>query len=466
MTLVAELNFEGGDGTMSYEGFAATVDTVPAASAIVLTPGVVQLGTDETAQLTVVVKDQFDEVMPLAVPTWQVAPVALGSVGGGGLLTAGAAGGVGAVTATAGAASESAPLTVIAPTAVTRGGISFLLRTTGSTDLYAESTISRSAAATINTQVNADLARIQVDYGRTFASRPELYLLANDVTYTTAQTQILGIEAAFLSSPSLADELQSSGVYYRKRIAVNLARVSGQLPFTTTRHELTHMMIDEITADAAVPAWLNEGSARLAEFTVMGAQWWQMVERHRAASMAVNGLQLDVGELASQHAWNAREGALGSYQYAEASQIVELLRADIGAAGQLQILSVMAAGHPFEDAYAAVAGRPWADFAASVPARLRAIAPGPGIAFALDSAAGPGAEGPSFVIYGYPPSAVVTLSIRGANTGSVNTGRSQIVDGFGVYWSRLGPAWPPDTYTFTVASSGVPTVTKTVTKLP
>jgi len=464
-TLVTELNFEGGDGTMVYEGFAATVDAVPAPTAIVLTPGVVQLGTDETAQLTAVVKDQFDEVMPLASLAWQVAPVALGTVGGRGVLTARAAG-VGAVTATAGAASETIQLTVVAPLAVTRGGIPFLLRTTGSTDFYAEATVTGSEAATINTQVNADVARIQADYGRTFAARPEVYLLASDATYTTAQTQILGIGPAFVSTPLLVDELQSSGVYYRKRVAMDLARARGVVPFTIARHELTHMMIDEMTADAVVPAWLNEGSARLAEFTIPGSQWWQMVERHRAVSMAVNGLQLSVDELTSQHSWNTREGPLGSYQYAEASQIVELLRGDIGVARQLQILSLIAAGRSFEDAYAAVTGRSWQDFAASVPARLRAIAPSPGIAFAPDSAAGPGADGPSFVIYGFRPNTAVTLSIRGGATGFGSTGRTQIVDAFGVYWSRLGAAWPPDTYTFTVTHASGPAVTGTFTKLP
>jgi hypothetical protein len=464
--LVTELNFEGGDGTMIYEGFAATVNPVPTPTAIVLSPGVVQLGTDETAQLTVTVKDQFDEAMPQPPPTWRVAPLALGSVANSGLFTAGSTGGTGTITATAGNASETIQLSVVPPVSTTKGGISFLLRTTGSTDFYAETAVSRFVAAAINTQVNADIAKIQQDYGRSFSARPEVYLLATDTTYATAQSRILGIGSASISSQSLADPFESAGVYYRKRVAMDLERIGNGMPFTTARHELTHMMIDEITGDADIPAWLNEGSARLEEFTVAGADWLRALNQYRAVSMAVNGRQLSTDQLTSQGTWNSREGLMSTYQYAEASQIVQLLRNDIGLGGQMQILALLGTGRTFEEAYAAVTGRLWADFAGSVPARLRAIATSPGIAFAADSAAGTGANGPTFVIYGYQPNAVVTLQIRGSATGFSSAGRFQSLDEFGVYWSWLGTAWPADTYTFTVTSGSGPTVTGTYTKTP
>jgi hypothetical protein len=247
---------------------------------------------------------------------------------------------------------------------------------------------------------------------------------------------------------------------------MDLARIGNSIPFTTARHELAHMMIDEITGDERVPAWLNEGSARLQEFTIPGALWWRTVEQHRAVSMAVNGRQLSTAELTSQGAWNSREGLLGRYQYAEASQIVQILRNEIGFAAQLQILTLIGAGRTFEESYAAVTGRSWADFAASVPERLRALATSPGIAFAPDTTAGAGPHGPTFVIYGYAPNSSVTLSITGAATGFTNSGRFQVLDEFGVYWSWLGTNWPADTYTFTLTASGAPTVTKTVTKAP
>jgi len=70
------------------------------------------------------------------------------------------------------------------------------------------------------------------------------------------------------------------------------------------------------------------------------------------------------------------------------------------------------------------------------------------------------------VLYGYAPNAVLTLSIRGAATGFTNSSAFQVVDQYGVYWSRLGTSWPPDTYTFTITTNTGQTVTKSVTKAP
>jgi hypothetical protein len=136
----------------------------------------------------------------------------------------------------------------------------------------------------------------------------------------------------------------------------------------------------------------------------------------------------------------------------------------MGIAGEIEILRLLGTGLTFAEAYQAMPRRSTSNFAASVPARIRAFATSPGIAFAPDSIAGPGASGPTFVIYGFAPSTQVALSISGASTGFTNSTRFQILDEFGVYWSRLGTAWPPDTYTFTVTSNTGQIITSSVTK--
>ena len=127
---------------------------------------------------------------------------------------------------------------------------------------------------------------------------------------------------------------------------------------------------------------------------------------------------------------------------------------------------LLGAGYTFDQADQAMPRRATSDFAASVSAGIRAFATAPGIAFAPDSAASTGANGPTFVLYGFAPDSVVTLSISGAATGFTNSSRFQIVDPYGVYWSRLGTSWPPDTYTFTVTTNAGQTVTRSVTKAP
>jgi hypothetical protein len=463
--IVTELNFEGGDGTMIYEGFPATVSTVPTPTAVTLTPASLRLGTDESVQLVATVKDQFDEVMPQQSVTWSVAPLGLGSVSTRSVFTAGAVAGTGTIAATAGTVFDSIPVSVQAPTPATVGGISFLVRTTGSADVYAETTITSSDAATIKTQVNADVLRIQQDYARSFAARPQVYVMGTDGSYRTAQTSILGIAPIFVTSLSIEEPFETAGVYYQGKIAVDWAQTRDTKPLSTARHELTHMIIDEISGDdSVVPAWLNEGSARLEEFTVADSEWMRILDQYRSVSMATNGRLFTVDELSSQRSWNSRQGLAGNYQYGEAQQIVQLLRDEMGIAGEIEILRLLGAGFTFAEAYQAMPRRSTTNFAASVPARIRAFATAPGIAFAPDSIAGPGANGPTFVIYGFASSTQVSLSISGASTGFTNSTRFQILDEFGVYWSRLGTAWPPDTYTFTVTSNTGQVITRSVTK--
>ena len=463
--IVTELNFEGGDGTMAYEGFPATVSTVPTPTAVTLAPASLRLGTDESLQLVATVKDQFDQVMPEQFVTWSVAPLGLGTVSSRSVFTAGPFAGTGTIAATAGTVSDSIPVSVQAPTPATVGGISFLVRTTGSADLYAESTITRSEAATIYTQINSDIQRIQQDYARSFAARPQVYVMTTDGSYRTAQTSILGIPPMFVMSLPTEDRFESAGVYYQGKIAIDWAQTRDAKPLTTARHELTHIIIDEITGDdSVVPAWLNEGSARLQEFTVAESQWMRTLDQYRSVSMATNGRLFTVDELTSQRSWNSRQGLAGNYQYGEAQQIVQLLRDEIGIAGEIEILRLLGAGYTFAEAYQAMPRRSTTNFSASVPARIRAFATSPGIAFAPDSIAGAGANGPTFVFYGFTPNSQVTVSITGASTGFTNSTRFQILDEFGVYWSRLGMAWPPDTYTFTVTSNTGQITSRSVTK--
>jgi hypothetical protein len=252
-------------------------------------------------------------------------------------------------------------------------------------------------------------------------------------------------------------------VYLSGKVAIDWSQIRDQHPFSTGRHELTHMMIDEIAGQADVPAWLNEGSARLEEFTVSGSKWFETVDTYRAASLAATDQLFSIDQLTSQTTWNARAFPAGIYQYSEAQGLVQLLRNEIGIAGEIFILESLAAGHTYDEAYAAISGRTTATFASSISPRLRALGTSPGIAFAPDSVAGGIATGPTFVLYGWSPNATLGVSIVGLATGFVNTARSAVADQYGVYWSRLGATWPPDTYRFTV-TSGSTSVTASFTK--
>ena len=127
LAIVTELNFLGGDGTMAYEGFGATVSTSPAPTAIAVTPVTVTVPAGGSVQFAAVVKDQFDNALTAAV-TWSSSPASLGTIGPGGMFVASAsATGSGSVIATTGTLSATASVAVTPPTPVTFGAGTYIV---------------------------------------------------------------------------------------------------------------------------------------------------------------------------------------------------------------------------------------------------------------------------------------------------------------------------------------------------
>jgi hypothetical protein len=445
--VVLEFAFFGGDGAMAYEGFTATVDPVPSPATVSIAPTTVSVGAGGTAQFTVVVKDQFDSPSPQTVG-WAVFPPSLGTISPGGLFTADAtASGVGMVSATAGTVTATAVVTVVAPITTTVGGITFRLDVSGSADVYTETTVSTSDSATIVTQVNSDVAAVQTDFARRFAVRPKIYVMTTTSSYATAMQTI------FFYTPELAQQIAvgSQGIFQpaSTSVAANWQQVSARKPLSTFRHELTHMMEHQIARNIDSVAWFNEGAARLGDLTVAGSEWRKMLARYSAASMAATSTLFAIPDLTSRDAWNARTDPALTHQYYQASQLVQLVRDDLGQSGVVRIMEIMGTRQPFEFAYQAQAGRPFSTFADSAPARLRALAASyPAVATASDS---PRGAGLSFMAYGFTPGSQITLAVNGPASSVPQT---VTVGAYGTYFNYLDAAWPPGSYTVTASWSG------------
>lgn len=447
VALVMEFAFFGGDGAMSYEGFKASVDPVPSPAVVALTPAAVSVAPGGTAQFTAVVKDQFDAPGSFNV-SWSVMPATLGTVTPSGLFTAAAtASGSGTITATAGTARATGTVAIVAPTTTTVGGITFRLDVSGSTDVYAETTVSTTDSSSIVVQANADVGAVQTDFGRPFAVRPKIYVMATTSTYTTAMQTIFGF------SPAQAQQIatNSVGVFLPRSVAVaaNWQEASETMPVSIIRHELTHMMERQIAPTIDSVAWFNEGNARLEDLTVPGNQWRTMLSRYGAASMAATNTLFAIPDITVRAVWNARPDPAGSSQYHQASQLVQLLRNDLGQAGVLRIIELMGAGQSFESAYAAQTGRPFSSFSANAAARLRAISGSyPAVATATDN---PRGAGLSFLLYGFTPGAQVTIFLSGPASSSP---RTVTIGSIGTFFSYIDGAWPPGTYTVSATGSG------------
>jgi hypothetical protein len=443
---VLELSLEGGDGAMAYEGFKASVPTTPVATMVVASAPKTTVYTGATVQASAVVKDQFDNTLTAPI-TWTVSPTSLGEIGPTGLfMAAEGATGVATLTATSAGASATVAISVAQRPIVDVSGILFALDGSGRADVYTEPSITGSDASTVVVEVDQDVVRIEGDYGRAFATKPRLFFLRTTATYANA------LQAIFEYDADQARELATTtaGLYLRSpnAVLIDWSKVRGIQPLTAPRHELTHMMEQQLAGAAFIPAWFNEGNARLEEFTEPSTAYLAMLSSYGAASMAATGTLFTLAELRSQGAWNARDGVAGQFQYHAGAQAVRQLRDRVGMTGTLRILDAMNAGLSFEESYAFVAGEPFDAFAASYATRVRALAPTyPGIATAPDTLVGPGL---SIMFYGFRPGSPISYSVTGAGASSNN---STFVTQYGTFFSFLGTDWPAGTYTITVTSS-------------
>ncbi len=447
----------GGDASMIYEAFpAAALPGAPQLGSVVVTPATASVEPGATQQFAASARDQFGA--PLAGQTfaWAVTPATLGTVGAGGVFTASASGsGSGTVTATAGTLSSSAVVKVTLPTTQTVGGIAFQISSQGTTDVYAEATISATDQAAVAAAADTDVARVQTDFSRAYTKRPKIYVFATTASYTQGLQSVLG-----LTGPEAqAAGAESDGLFRSNLVAIaaNWAKITQSKPILTIRHELTHMMEYQIVTTVSVPAWFNEGTARLEEYTVPASDYRANEGRYGAASMAATGGLFSMSDLTSLTTWNARTGTPAVYQYYQAARMVQLIRDDVGQAGSVRIFDLMGQGQAFEQAYLAVSGQALATFSGSFAARLRALAPAyPGIATANDTVVGPGL---SIHLYGFTPGSSVTISISGPGRST----STKTVNEYGVYKTYLDSSWPAGTYSITATgSNGTATVSATL----
>jgi hypothetical protein len=297
------------------------------------------------------------------------------------------------------------------PPRVTRelAGIEFAF-VPGAADLRVEATLSREEEALVATTIASDIPAVEREFARTFTGRPVIYVFATTTGYAEGFVRIFGYgraTAAFVAENSVSFFEPSLRI-----IAVNWEAIRDRRPIAAIRHELTHLLTLDSCAPRCdlVPAWLNEGQARLAEALVPGSDWRLVRVRYEAASMAETGTLIPLNTLVSQLAWNALTDWAGYFKYQEAARAVELLREDIGGDAPIALLyERIRRGQNVAQAYAALTGRSFDDFVAGLAGRMRgAVARTPGII-----AVAPDGAPASFLLYGFAPAATVMLTISG-----------------------------------------------------
>jgi hypothetical protein len=276
----------------------------------------------------------------------------------------------------------------------------------GAADLRVDAGISRADQAIVAATIAEDIPAVEREFARTFPARPVIYVFATVESYADGFAAIFGYPratATFVAENSVSFFEPSLGL-----IAVNWDAVGGRRPVAAIRHELTHLL----TLDACsprcdlVPAWLNEGQARLAEALVPGGDWRLQRVRYEAASMAGTRTLIPLNSLVSQFAWNALTEWAGYFKYQEAARAVELLREDIGGSAPIaRLYERLRSGQNVAQAYAALTGRSFDEFVDGLSGRMSAAVPsGKGLISVAPA---------SYLVYGFPPASTITITVSG-----------------------------------------------------
>jgi hypothetical protein len=316
----------------------------------------------------------------------------------------------------------------------------------GAADLRIEAAVSRDDQEVVTATVATDIPAVEREFELSFSTRPVIYVFGSVESYADGFVRIFGYPratATFVAENSVAFFEPALPL-----IAVNWEAIRARRPVVALRHELTHLL----TLDACsprcdlVPAWLNEGQARLAEALVPGAEWRLLRVRYEAASMAVTGTLIPLNTLVSQFSWNSLTDWAGYFKYQESARAVELLREDVGGSAPIaKIYERLRRGQNIAQAYAALTDRSFDEFVASLPSRMRAAVPaGQGLIAVAPT---------SYMVYGFPPASTITVTISGPR-GSESS--PMVISPFGSNFDGIAPTRVPGGYTISAQTeSGV-----------
>ena len=315
-------------------------------------------------------------------------------------------------------------------------------------NVFTENGIGPSDLRILFDQVTEDLATVQREFAWTLRSEPTIEVFATTASYTTGLVHEFGYSGA-----SAAFVAENSVAFFEpdlRMILVNWEAVRERRPIGAIRHELTHFVTLEACAPRCdlVPAWLNEGQARLAEATIAGGEWRLARVRYEAASMVATDTLVPLSRLVSQGQWNAITSWGGYYKYQEAARATELLREDIGGAQPIgRLYERLRRGEDVARAYSTLTGRSFESFVGGLAARFAEVTPaGPAIVMT----AGPqGDHGFGYLLYGFASEQKITLRLVGRRVEEVE---EITVSPQGAQFSEVADRYPSGTYVIVVMS--------------
>jgi len=315
-----------------------------------------------------------------------------------------------------------------------RLGNTFRRTASGAVDLWTETTTPTAISDAVFPALVQDAAADEAFFGRAFADPPAVLL------FTSRQSFAAALERQFGFSPETAAVLarQSGGVTLAgiDAIAINGENLLTAGRPTIFRHELAHVAIHRLAGDA-IPAWLDEGLATLAEERdALG------VDRATALSILRN----EPGALAifaDDRSWLDRNNDLGGHAYGVAAEAARVLDARLGRAGTVALLERIGAGTPAATAIEDALGETLSRFAVQLPGRALG-----GCREGIFTSAERTDGLRIWSAYGFRPRTSVAVDVDGPSHYAFRV----VTDRYGVYTATLGTPMPGGRYVLKVTA--------------
>jgi EAL domain-containing protein (putative c-di-GMP-specific phosphodiesterase class I) len=323
-----------------------------------------------------------------------------------------------------------------------RTGVTIVEQASERATVYADANVSAATRAEIADSVDADMASLEKEFGRSFATAPKIYVFATRPAFAFALQSVFGVrgpDAGLLAAANGGVTLPRQGV-----IVINLQNIGAGGASTIVRHELTHALVHErIGPDATLPAWFDEGLATLEERAPAATDESVARDESIALTVLTDG-RTTLRELDAPAQWAQHNAVLGGQGYTVAAEAVRLVEVRVGHDGMLRILDDVAGGQTFGAAYAAEAGEALVEFERAFPARLAEAHLAPRILQSTHS------DGVRWTIAGFTPSTAVKITIEGVG---YRVQYDVTADRYGMYAAVFGSTAPHGEYTVRATGS-------------
>ncbi len=300
-------------------------------------------------------------------------------------------------------------------------------------DVRVETGVPVSEIIRLATSVDSAIGRVEMVFGRHFATKPRVLVFATRSSFTRGTLELFGY------SPETAANVALSygGVFDPETltIAVNWEAAAGADLPSLLAHELTHLATREIVGQGAVlPTWFEEGLAAEIQAGDAGIS----TNAQAAARSLIANAPRTLDSITTRAEWHRAYAEIGPALYAVSAETVRAIEARIGKDAMFSLLAEVGRGARFEDAYQARAGESLAQLVTRFTTGL-ALNPTVSVATMADASGNR-----AWTLSAFAPDSVVQVRISGKGYDLTYAVRT---DAIGLYRGTFGATAPLGAYT-------------------